>query len=73
MGSARADLIISPTRLTEVIVMSTCECGPLHTESRQALGCRECGASCCPSCAVEIDTDTYCRWCAIALAPAMTV
>jgi hypothetical protein len=51
--------------------MSTCECGLLHPEPRRAQGCRECHAPCCPSCAIEIDSDTYCRWCALAMAPAL--
>jgi len=50
--------------------MSTCECGLLHPEPRRAQGCRECHAPCCPRSAIEMDSDTYCRWCALAMAPA---
>jgi len=50
--------------------MSTCECSLLHAGSPRTTGCRECGTACCPSCAIEIDTETYCRWCATALQPA---
>jgi len=32
--------------------------------------CRECGARGCRSCAIEIEANTYCRWCATLLAPA---
>jgi hypothetical protein len=53
--------------------MSTCECGLLHPEARRAQGCRECHTPCCPSCAIEIDSDTYCRWCALAMAPALSL
>jgi hypothetical protein len=53
--------------------MSTCECGLLHAERHRAQQCRECEAPCCPSCAIEIDFDTYCRWCALAMAPAVSV
>jgi hypothetical protein len=30
--------------------------------------CHECGATGCPSCAIEIAALTYCRWCALATA-----
>ena len=53
--------------------MSTCECGLLHPEARRAQGCRECNVPCCPSCAIEIDSDTFCRWCALAMAPALSL
>jgi hypothetical protein len=49
--------------------MSTCECGLLHPEPGRDRRCRECATPCCRSCAVEIDSDTYCRWCALGLAP----
>jgi hypothetical protein len=41
----------------------TCECGLLHELPAPAT-CQECETSCCRSCAVEIETNTYCRWCA---------
>ena len=53
--------------------MSTCECGLLHAEPRRAQHCGECEMLCCPSCAIEIDSNTYCRWCALAMAPAVSV
>jgi len=49
----------------------TCECGLLHEPSSGSVGCHECGATCCPSCALDIDSRTYCRWCATSVvAPA---
>jgi hypothetical protein len=42
----------------------SCGCG---TEVRYAfhhLGCIECGAPCCPSCAVSLESVSYCRACA---------
>jgi len=49
-----------------------CECATLHTDFPSAVrDCRECGAACCRSCAVEVDSHTYCRWCAMALTPAV--
>lgn len=41
----------------------TCECGLLH-ERGEAASCGECGTACCRSCRVEIEAETYCRWCA---------
>lgn len=58
------------SRSKEAAMMSTCECGLLHAEPRRAHGCRECDTPCCPSCAIEIDSQSYCRWCALVLAPA---
>jgi hypothetical protein len=52
--------------------MTTCECGLLHSDAPPRPGCVDCGTACCPSCAVEIDSHTYCRWCALALQPAIS-
>ncbi len=43
-----------------------CDCGG---EPRRAigLGCLECGAACCPACAVSLESATYCRSCAALL------
>jgi hypothetical protein len=47
----------------------TCPCGiTLVREARLTL-CRECGSPGCRSCSVQIDAETYCRWCAAAPAP----
>ncbi|HEV3351181.1 MAG TPA: hypothetical protein VHC93_29080 [Methylomirabilota bacterium] len=51
--------------------MARCECGLLHAPARRETVCRECEIPCCPSCAITIETDTYCRWCAFGLAPAL--
>jgi hypothetical protein len=48
-------------------MMAHCECATLHMDFRCVLrDCRECGTACCPSCAVEIESHAYCRWCAMA-------
>lgn len=52
--------------------MASRECGLLHAQPRRGKVCRECDVPCCPSCAIEIDADTYCRWCALGLAPALS-
>jgi len=46
--------------------MSTCECGLLHDEDQRWQGCRECHTPGCPSCSIVIDSEIYCRWCALA-------
>ena len=38
-------------------------CG-CRTESRYQLGCMECGAPCCPACAVHLESVSYCQECA---------
>ncbi|HYS18531.1 MAG TPA: hypothetical protein VET45_16540 [Candidatus Binatia bacterium] len=30
--------------------------------------CQECGTVGCRSCAIHVDTHTYCRWCAMVVA-----
>jgi hypothetical protein len=37
------------------------------------LGCLDCGSTCCPECAISIESATYCRTCAAALLDAATV
>ncbi len=46
----------------------SCECGLLHERETEPIGCDDCGATCCPTCALPIGTRTYCRWCAITAA-----
>ena len=41
-----------------------CGCGSQATAPVQVLGCRKCGAPCCPSCAFALDSATYCAECA---------
>jgi len=47
-----------------------CECGTLHDHAGRRARCRECGTACCRSCALEIDAEIYCRWCAVLRASA---
>jgi len=41
-----------------------CGCG---SAERQALGCIECGTTCCPACAIHLESAIYCGACAGAL------
>lgn len=50
--------------------MPHCECGTLHQGPAAHTGCQECGTIVCRTCAMEIQSTTYCRWCALRLAPA---
>ncbi len=43
---------------------TTCECGTLH-DAAGPTRCRECETLCCRSCALEVEAETYCRWCAV--------
>jgi hypothetical protein len=40
----------------------------LEPTGRRA-GCAECGTPVCPSCRLELESTTYCRWCATTHAP----
>jgi hypothetical protein len=51
-------------------MMNTCECETTLERAASAAACHECGTACCRSCALEIETQTYCRWCATSLATA---
>jgi hypothetical protein len=42
-----------------------CDCGMTLEGPVQARRCGECGAACCQACAMEIETEAYCRWCAV--------
>ena len=49
---------------------TTCECGMmLEQPTTRLTPCHECGTVRCRSCAIALDAVTYCRWCAISLAP----
>lgn len=48
-------------------MLRACECESLDCGASVAL-CQECGTTCCRSCALEVETRTYCRWCAPSLA-----
>ena len=43
-----------------------CHCGMPIEEPARRSECHECGAACCRSCVIDVDTQTYCRWCATA-------
>ncbi len=44
-----------------------CECAVLHGDRSVLRSCQECGSACCRSCAVEIESQAYCRWCAMSV------
>ena len=50
-----------------------CDCGSERSHGRPMLGCLECGAPCCPACAVPLESVTYCRSCAESLLGATNV
>jgi hypothetical protein len=41
-----------------------CDCGGRIDHAFHRLGCVECGQPCCPSCAIALESATYCRDCA---------
>ena len=49
---------------------NTCECETTLDRAASAAPCQECGTACCRSCALEVETETYCRWCATSLVAA---
>jgi hypothetical protein len=50
-----------------------CGCDTAVRTSVHSLGCLECGAPCCPSCAISLESATYCRTCAAQLLGTVTV
>lgn len=44
-----------------------CRCGTEVRNSFHSLACLECGAACCPSCAINLESATYCPACAASL------
>jgi hypothetical protein len=46
---------------------SGCGCGTEMSNSFHSLGCLECGAGLCPSCAISLESVTYCASCAAEL------
>ena len=46
---------------------SGCHCGNEVVQAFYDLGCLDCGASCCPACAIQLESAVYCRRCAGAL------
>lgn len=43
---------------------TACHCGMTLETTGPHAGCVECGTPVCPSCRLELDSTTYCRWCA---------
>ena len=43
---------------------SSCQCGMEVAYQFHHLGCIDCGSACCPSCAIQLESATYCRSCA---------
>jgi hypothetical protein len=50
-----------------------CGCGREIQHDFHRLACIDCGASCCPSCSVGLESVTYCRRCAGSLLGASRV
>lgn len=51
----------------------SCDCGTTVQYTFHHLGCIECGAPCCPSCAVPLESASYCRGCAGSLLGVTTI
>ena len=41
-----------------------CTCGREITQPSHGLACLECGAACCPGCAIDFESVSYCAACA---------
>ena len=41
-----------------------CQCGNDVRHGFHDLGCLDCGAACCPACAIHLESAVYCRGCA---------
>lgn len=52
---------------------ASCRCGTEVQYAFHRWGCLECGAPCCPACAVQLESVSYCRRCARSLLGATTV
>ena len=50
-----------------------CRCGSQVRNAFDRFGCLECGAGLCPSCAISLESATYCAACAAALLETATV
>lgn len=53
--------------LWRVTMGGECRCGNGIEFGFHSFGCIECGAGCCPRCAVAVESVTYCRPCADSL------
>lgn len=45
----------------------SCRCGHEIDHATEQLACLDCGAACCPACAVALESTSYCRRCATSL------
>lgn len=52
---------------------TSCRCGAPVTFRHHHLACLECGAGCCPACAIQLESASYCRSCAGSLLGMVTV
>lgn len=43
---------------------ASCQCGTEVVFPFHRLACLECGAPCCPTCAIQLESATYCGSCA---------
>jgi hypothetical protein len=50
-----------------------CSCGTEVRNAFHRFACLECGGPCCPSCAISLESATYCPACAGALLESATV
>jgi hypothetical protein len=53
--------------------MASCGCAHENGQAFYDLGCIDCGTGCCTSCAVHLESVTYCPSCARSLLGAGTV
>lgn len=53
--------------------MTNCGCGTDITFPFHQLACIDCGAGCCLTCAVQLESATYCEQCARSLLEAVPV
>jgi hypothetical protein len=49
------------------------QCGTAVAQPFDDLGCFVCGAGCCPSCAIALESTAFCRPCAVTLLEVGTV
>ena len=52
--------------------MKRCDCGS-EASGAFELGCVQCGAECCPACAIHLESTPYCERCARSLLETTTV
>jgi hypothetical protein len=52
---------------------ATCDCGSEFARPFHRLSCLDCGVTCCPGCAISLESVSYCRSCAETLLGATPV